>query len=41
MSAAFKPWLFTLALFIGQAQAYSMQGVGIFDGDILIVDRHE
>lgn len=29
------------ATFIGQAQGDSMQGVGIFDGDILIVDRHE
>jgi DNA polymerase V len=28
------------ATFIGQAQGDSMQGVGIFDGDILIVDRH-
>jgi DNA polymerase V len=29
------------ATFIGLAQGESMQGVGIFDGDILIVDRHE
>ncbi len=28
------------ATFIGQAAGDSMQGVGIFDGDILIVDRH-
>lgn len=28
------------ATFIGQAAGESMQGVGIFDGDILIVDRH-
>ena len=28
------------ATFIGQANGDSMQGVGIFDGDILIVDRH-
>ena len=27
--------------FIGLAQGESMQGVGIFDGDLLIVDRHE
>lgn len=27
--------------FIGQAQGDSMQGVGIYDGDILIVDRCE
>ena len=27
------------ATFIGQANGESMQGVGIFDGDILIVDR--
>lgn len=27
------------ATFIGQASGESMQGVGIFDGDILIVDR--
>lgn len=26
--------------FIGQACGDSMQGVGIFDGDLLIVDRH-
>jgi len=29
------------ATFIGRAQGDSMQGVGIFDGDILIVDRSE
>jgi DNA polymerase V len=29
------------ATFIGLAQGESMQGVGIFDGDVLIVDRHE
>jgi DNA polymerase V len=28
------------ATFIGQANGDSMQGVGIFDGDILVVDRH-
>ena len=28
------------ATFIGQASGCSMQNVGIFDGDILIVDRH-
>lgn len=28
------------ATFIGQAQGDSMQNVGIFDGDILVVDRH-
>ncbi|MGF1733706.1 S24 family peptidase [Photobacterium kasasachensis] len=28
------------ATFIGRAQGRSMEGVGIFDGDILIVDRH-
>ncbi|WOT06879.1 LexA family protein [Shewanella youngdeokensis] len=28
------------ATFIGQAHGDSMQGVGIFDGDILVVDRH-
>ncbi|MBE8168699.1 MAG: translesion error-prone DNA polymerase V autoproteolytic subunit [Shewanella sp.] len=28
------------ATFIGQAKGDSMQGVGIFDDDILIVDRH-
>ncbi len=28
------------ATFIGQAKGESMQGVGIFDDDILIVDRH-
>jgi DNA polymerase V len=28
------------ATFIGQAAGDSMQGVGIFDGDVLIVDRH-
>lgn len=28
------------ATFIGQADGDSMQGVGIFNGDILIVDRH-
>lgn len=28
------------ATFIGRAFGDSMQGVGIFDGDILIVDRH-
>ncbi len=28
------------ATFIGQAFGESMQGVGIFDGDLLIVDRH-
>ncbi|XQW84267.1 LexA family protein [Thalassotalea piscium] len=27
------------ATFIGQASGISMQGVGIFDGDLLIVDR--
>jgi|TARA_R110001592_G_scaffold43055_1_gene139838 DNA polymerase V len=27
--------------FIGLAQGESMQGVGIYDGDLLIVDRHE
>ncbi|MGX9463407.1 LexA family protein [Shewanella sp. A14] len=27
--------------FIGLAQGESMQGVGIFDGDLLIVDRYE
>jgi len=27
------------ATFIGRAQGHSMQGVGIFSGDILIVDR--
>ncbi|WP_445946489.1 LexA family protein [Shewanella sp.] len=29
------------ATFIGLAQGDSMQDVGIFDGDVLIVDRHE
>ena len=29
------------ATFIGQASGDSMQGVGIFDGDLLIVDRSE
>ncbi|GIU02467.1 LexA family protein [Shewanella algidipiscicola] len=29
------------ATFIGLAQGDSMQGVGIFDGDVIIVDRHE
>ena len=29
----------TTATFIGQAQGDSMTGVGIFDGDLLIVDR--
>ena len=28
------------ATFIGKADGYSMEGVGIFNGDILIVDRH-
>ena len=28
------------ATFLGRASGDSMQGVGIFDGDILIVDRH-
>ncbi|MEZ8130374.1 DNA polymerase V [Enterovibrio norvegicus FF-162] len=28
------------ATFVGKASGDSMQGVGIFDGDILIVDRH-
>lgn len=28
------------ATFIGQASGNSMQNIGIFDGDILIVDRH-
>lgn len=28
------------ATFIGQAMGESMQNVGIFDGDLLIVDRH-
>ncbi|MDF0533676.1 translesion error-prone DNA polymerase V autoproteolytic subunit [Shewanella sp. A32] len=28
------------ATFIGQAAGDSMQGIGIYDGDILIVDRH-
>jgi DNA polymerase V len=28
------------ATFIGQAKGDSMQDIGIFDGDILIVDRH-
>ncbi len=28
------------ATFIGQATGESMQGIGIFDGDLLIVDRH-
>ncbi len=28
------------ATFIGQAIGESMQGIGIFDGDLLIVDRH-
>jgi DNA polymerase V len=28
------------ATFIGQADGNSMRGVGIFNGDILIVDRH-
>ncbi|WP_241908496.1 S24 family peptidase [Enterovibrio norvegicus] len=28
------------ATFIGKASGESMQGVGIFDGDILVVDRH-
>lgn len=28
------------ATFIGQAMGESMQGIGIFDGDLLIVDRH-
>ncbi|AQS36210.1 Peptidase S24-like protein [Shewanella psychrophila] len=28
------------ATFIGQASGSSMQNVGIYDGDILIVDRH-
>ncbi|GIU52858.1 DNA polymerase V [Shewanella sairae] len=28
------------ATFLGYAAGQSMQGVGIFDGDILIVDRH-
>lgn len=27
------------ATFVGQASGHSMRGVGIFDGDILIVDR--
>ena len=27
------------ATFIGQAKGHSMQGIGIFDGDLLIVDR--
>ena len=29
------------ATFIGIANGHSMQGVGIFDGDLLIVDRSE
>jgi len=29
------------ATFIGQASGDSMQGVGIFDGDLLLVDRSE
>ena len=29
------------ASFLCVAQGYSMQGVGIYDGDVLIVDRHE
>ena len=28
------------ATYIGRAQGASMEGVGIFDGDILIIDRH-
>lgn len=28
------------ATFLGQAKGDSMQGVGIFDNDLLIVDRH-
>lgn len=28
------------ATFIGRASGDSLQGVGIFDGDVLIVDRH-
>ena len=28
------------ATFIGKADGHSMEGVGIFNGDILIVDRH-
>lgn len=28
------------ATYIGLAQGRSMEGVGIFDGDVLIVDRH-
>lgn len=28
------------ATFIGKAHGHSMQGIGIFSGDILIVDRH-
>ena len=28
------------ATFLGRANGDSMQGIGIFDGDILIVDRH-
>lgn len=28
------------ATFLGWAKGNSMQGVGIFDGDLLIVDRH-
>lgn len=28
------------ATFIGKSDGHSMQGVGIFSGDILIVDRH-
>ena len=28
------------ATFIGKADGHSMQGVGIYNGDILIVDRH-
>ena len=28
------------ATFIGKAQGRSMEGVGIYDGDVLIVDRH-
>jgi len=28
------------ATFIGKADGHSMQGVGIYSGDILIVDRH-
>jgi len=28
------------ATFIGKAGGHSMQGVGIFSGDILIIDRH-